>query len=86
MKKWIQVCNIVRICLNYNINLTLLVQYKLIIFLKINIIYIKMYSIPNHSPFHFQVLNENIISNVMCYTMLYMLEWMRKRKYRIGTL
>ena len=26
------------------------------------------------------------ISNVMCYTMLCMLEWMRKRKHRIGTL
>ena len=33
------------------------------------------------------MLNMNIIiSNVMCYTMLCMLEWMRKRKYRIGTL
>ena len=27
----------------------------------------------------------NIISNMMCYTMLCMLEWMRKRKHRIGT-
>ena len=27
-----------------------------------------------------------IISNVMCYTMLRMLEWMRKEKHRIGTL
>ena len=27
----------------------------------------------------------NIISNAMCYTMLYILEWIRKRKYRIGT-
>ena len=27
-----------------------------------------------------------IISNAMCYTMLYMLKWMRKRKYKIGTL
>ena len=27
-----------------------------------------------------------IISNVMYYTMLYMLEWMRKGKHRIGTL
>ena len=26
-----------------------------------------------------------IISNVMCYTMLYMLEWIRKGKHRIGT-
>ena len=26
------------------------------------------------------------ISNAMCYTMLWMLEWMRKVKYRIGTL
>ena len=26
-----------------------------------------------------------IINNVMCYTMLYMLEWMRKGKHRIGT-
>ena len=26
-----------------------------------------------------------IISNAMCYTMLYMLEWMRKRKHRIWT-
>ena len=25
-----------------------------------------------------------IISNRMCYTMLYMLEWMQKRKHRIG--
>ena len=27
----------------------------------------------------------NIISNTMCYTMLCMLEWMRKGKHRIGT-
>ena len=27
-----------------------------------------------------------IISNVMRYTMLYMLEWMRKGKYKIGIL
>ena len=27
-----------------------------------------------------------IISNTMCYTMLCMLKWMRKEKYRIGTL
>ena len=27
-----------------------------------------------------------IISNAMCYTILYMLEWMRKGKYKIGTL
>ena len=33
--------------------------------------------------FPFSVLN---ISNGMCYTMLCMLEWMRKRKHRIGTL
>ena len=26
------------------------------------------------------------ISNAMCYTMLYMVEWMRKGKHRIGTL
>ena len=26
------------------------------------------------------------ISNGMCYTILCMLEWMRKRKHRIGTL
>ena len=32
------------------------------------------------------MLNINIISNAMCYTMLCMLEWMRKEKYRIGTL
>ena len=33
------------------------------------------------------MLNVNIvISNVMCYTMLCMLEWMQKRKHRIGTL
>ena len=34
----------------------------------------------------FTMLNINIISNVMCYTMLCMLEWMRKGKHRIGTL
>ena len=28
----------------------------------------------------------NIINNAMCYIMLYMLEWMGKGKYRIGTL
>ena len=32
------------------------------------------------------MLNIIIISNGMCYTMLYMLEWMRKEKHRIGTL
>ena len=32
------------------------------------------------------MLNIYIISNAMCYTMLYMLEWMRKRKHRIRTL
>ena len=33
------------------------------------------------------MLNVNIIiSSAMCYTMLYMLEWMRKGKHRIGTL
>ena len=26
------------------------------------------------------------ISNMLCYTMLYMLKWMRKGKYRIGIL
>ena len=32
------------------------------------------------------MLNVNIIiSSAMCYTMLYMLEWMRKGKHRIGT-
>ena len=30
------------------------------------------------------MLNINIISNAMCYTMLCMLEWMRKGKHRIG--
>ena len=34
--------------------------------------------------FFLSVLNI-IISNAMCYTMLSMLEWMRKGKYRIGT-
>ena len=32
------------------------------------------------------MLNIIIISNAMCYTMLCMLEWMRKGKYRVGTL
>ena len=31
------------------------------------------------------ILNIIIISNVMCYIMLCMLEWMRKGKYRIRT-
>ena len=31
------------------------------------------------------MLNINIINSAMCYTMLCMLEWMRKRKHRIGT-
>ena len=31
------------------------------------------------------ILNIIIISNAMCYTMLCMLEWMRKGKHRIGT-
>ena len=31
------------------------------------------------------MININIIINAMCYTMLNMLEWMRKRKHRIGT-
>ena len=34
------------------------------------------------------MLNVIIIMNIsiaMCYTMLYMLEWMRKRKHKIGT-
>ena len=30
------------------------------------------------------MLNVIIISNAMCYTMLYMLEWMWKEKHRIG--
>ena len=33
-----------------------------------------------------QSVKYNIISNVMGYTMLCMLEWMRKGKHRIGTL
>ena len=32
------------------------------------------------------MLNTIIISNAMRYTMLCMLEWMRKEKHRIGTL
>ena len=32
------------------------------------------------------MLNIITIINAMYYTMLYMLEWMRKEKYRIGTL
>ena len=31
------------------------------------------------------ITNVKYISNAMCYTMLYMLEWMRKEKHRIGT-
>ena len=33
----------------------------------------------------FMALVKYIISNAMCYTMLYMLEWMRKGKHKIGT-
>ena len=32
------------------------------------------------------IIVKEIISNVMCYTMLYMLEWMRKKKHRIEIL
>lgn len=31
------------------------------------------------------LLNNIIIINTICYTMFYMLEWMRKGKYKIGT-
>ena len=36
--------------------------------------------------FWLSLLNINIISNAMCYTMLIMLEWMRKGKHRVGIL
>ena len=34
----------------------------------------------------FLIIVKYIISNTICYIMLYMLEWMPNEKYRIGTL
>ena len=41
----------------------------------------------NRDLYHYQFMDcvKYIISNVICYTKLYMLEWMQKEKHRIGT-
>ena len=58
----------------YNVKLCVPVDKKKIIAI---IIYKKLTTL---------LLNIIIISNAMCYTILCMLEWMRKGKYRVGTL
>ena len=41
--------------------------------------------VASETKFGSDTMLNNIISNAMCYTMLYMLEWMWKGKYRIET-
>ena len=40
--------------------------------------------VTSKTKFGSDTMLNNIISNAMCYTMLYMLEWMWKGKHRIG--